>query len=132
MKAMTKTEDRPVREEQQQQQPQQVNRLYLSPRVNITETKEGYLLEAEMPGVNRSGLEILLEASELTIVGKRHIESGQANLVYQESAPRDFRRVFVLDPTIDTPKIEAKIDNGLLTLHLPKAERVQPRKITVT
>jgi len=123
---MTKTENRPVREERQ------FNRPYLIPPVNITETKEGYLLEAEMPGVNKIGLEVLLEANELTIVGKRQPEEIKADLLYRESAHRDFRRVFVLDPTIDTSKIDAKIENGVLTLHLPKAERVKPKKITVS
>jgi HSP20 family protein len=126
MNAMTKTENRPVREERQPNKP------FLIPPVNITETKEGYLLEAEMPGVNKNGLEVLLEANELTIVGKRHAEDLKADLIYRESALRDFRRVFVLDPTIDTSKIDAKIENGVLTLHLPKAERVKPKKITVS
>ncbi len=124
MNAIIKTENRPVREERQA--------AYLSPLVNITETKEGYLLEAEMPGVNKSGLDVLLEGNELTIVGRRQPEESKAELVYQESAPRDFRRVFILDPTIDASKIEASIDHGLLTLHLPKAERVKPRKILVS
>ena len=108
------------------------NRGYLSPRVNIAETKNGYLLEAEMPGVNKEGLEVLLEGNELTLVGRRRTEHPDAQLVYRESSPKDFRRSFVLDPTIDTAKIEAKMDNGVLRLVLPKAERVLPRKIAVT
>jgi len=127
MNTMTKSEKRPV--QQQQQQPE---RGYVSPRVNITETKEGYLLEAEMPGVNRSGLDVLLEANELTIVGRRANESPKAELLYRESNNRDFRRVFSLDPTIDTTKIDAKMEDGVLRLSLPKAESVKPRKIQVT
>lgn len=127
MKAMTKTEKRPA--QQAQEQP---SRGYVSPRVNITETKDGYLLEAEMPGVNKDGLEILLEGNELTLVGRRSAEPDALQLVYRESSNRDFSRSFVLDPTIDTTKIEAKMDNGVLRLHLPKADQVKPRKITVT
>jgi len=126
MKAMTKTENRPVPEERQS------SKAYLSAPVNITETKEAYVLEAEMPGVNKGGLDLLLEGNELTIVGRRQPEQLGANLVYRESVPRDFRRVFVLDPTVDTSKIDAKIENGLLTLRLPKAERVKPKKIAVS
>lgn len=106
-------------------------RPYLSPRVDIVETKEAYLLEAEMPGVTKDGLEILLENNELTLVGRRTVEKTEAELVYRESASRDFKRVFVLDPTIDTAKIEAKLEDGLLTLKLPKAEQVKPRRIKV-
>ena len=107
-------------------------RSYLIPRVNITETKDAYLLEAEMPGVNKNGLEVLLEGNELTLVGRRQSENVEAQLIYRESSPTDFRRVFVLDPTIDTGKIKAEMENGVLTLSLPKAEKVRPRKITIS
>jgi len=135
MNTMTKQDQRSLsgkNEPQQQQQQQQPQRGYISPRVNITETKEGYLLQAEMPGVNKSGLEISLEGNELTLVGRRQEEVQGLDLVYRESSNRDYRRVFVLDPTIDTGKIEAKMENGVLRLHLPKAEYVKPRQIQVT
>ena len=126
---LTKNENRAT-QEPQRGEPQ---RGYLSPRVNITEVKDGYLLEAEMPGVNKSGLEISLEGTELTLVGRRQQETPQGmQLLYRESTDRDFRRVFVLDPTIDTNKIDAKMENGVLCLRLPKAEELKPRKITVT
>ena len=107
-------------------------RQYISPRVNIFESKEGYLLEAEMPGVSKNGLELLLEGNELTLVGRRQAEVAGADLVYRESSTRDFRRTFVLDPSVDTTKINAAIEQGVLTVHLPKAERVKPRKIVVS
>jgi len=125
---MTKTDKRQAPETQQQPSP----RTYVSPRVNITETKEGYLLEAEMPGVNKEGLEISLEGNELTFTGRRQDEVQNLELVYRESTKRDYRRVFVLDPIIDSARIEAKMENGVLRLHLPKAEKVKPRRITVT
>jgi len=126
MNAMTKTEQRPVMENQNRP------RGFVSPRVNITEAREGYLLEAEMPGVNKDGLEISLENNQLTLVGHRYEENQGLELLYKESDNRDFRRMFELDPTIDTSKIEAKIEDGVLRLHLPKAEKVKPRKITVS
>jgi HSP20 family protein len=104
---------------------------YTSPTVDLSESKDAYLLEAEMPGVNKDGLEVLLEGNELTIVGHRQPETINAELLYRESKPREFRRVFVLDPSIDTKKISAQIDQGVLRLNLPKAERVKPRKIEV-
>jgi HSP20 family protein len=104
---------------------------YASPTVDLSESKDAYLLEAEMPGVNKDGLEVLLEANELTIIGHRQSENMNAELIYRESKPRDFRRVFVLDPSIDTKKISAQIEQGVLRLNLPKAERVKPRKIEV-
>jgi HSP20 family protein len=107
-------------------------RGYLSPQVNIFETKEGYVLEAEMPGVSKDGLEVTLEGNELTIVGHRQVDVEGAELVYRESRPRDFKRVFELDPAIDAGRVTAKIEQGVLRMDLPKADRVKPRKITVT
>lgn len=106
-------------------------RNYLSPEVNIFETKDGFVLEAEMPGVNKDGLEVTLEGNTLTLAGHRNEEFPAGELVYRESKPAHFRRVFELDPALDTGKITAKIEQGVLTLTLPKAEKVKPRKIAV-
>jgi len=105
---------------------------WFSPEVNIFETPDGYVLEGEMPGVTREGLEITLEGNTLTIVGHRNEADFGANPVYRESRTGSFRRVFELDPAIDTSKINAKMEQGVLKLHLPKAEKVKPRKIQVT
>lgn len=104
---------------------------FIPPEVNICETKDGYVLEAEMPGVNKDGLEITLENNELTIIGRRASEMVSAEPLFRERSAANFRRVFELDPAIDTGRINAKLNQGLLTLTLPKSERVKPRKITV-
>ena len=104
---------------------------FVSPQVNIFETKDGYVLEAEMPGVNKEGLEITLEGTEITITGHRQVEPLPGNALFRESEEADYRRVFELDPAIDTSKVSARMEQGVLTLTLPKSERVKPRKITV-
>lgn len=104
---------------------------YVAPEVNIFEDKDGYVLEAEMPGVNKDGLEITLEGNEITIIGHRSLEPLSGSALLQESEPADFRRLFELDPAIDTARITARMDQGILTLALPKSERVKPRKIKV-
>lgn len=104
---------------------------YISPEVNIFETKEGYVVEAEMPGVTKEGLDIALEANTVTIHGRRNQSEARGEVLYRESSAADYRRVFELDPAIDTTKIEAKINQGVLTLHLPKSEAVKPRKVVV-
>ncbi|HEX4342829.1 MAG TPA: Hsp20/alpha crystallin family protein [Verrucomicrobiae bacterium] len=108
-----------------------VTQDYVTPEVNIFETKEGYVLEAEMPGVGKDGLEVTLEDHELTIVGRRNVQPPQGEPLFCECRTADFRRVFELDPAIDTSKINARISQGLLTLTLPKSEAVKPRKIAV-
>lgn len=105
----------------------------ITPSVDIFETQDGFVLEAEMPGVNKDGLEITLENNVLTLIGRREgkMEVPDAELLYRESRPADYRRVFELDPTIDRGKISARMEQGVLNLTLPKAEQVKPRKITV-
>ena len=124
MKATVQTEQRPATDNQQE-------REYVSPEVNIFETKDGYLLEAEMPGVSKEGLEITLEGNEITIVGHRKNEVVAGSPLFRERALADYRRVFELDPAIDTARITAKMEQGVLNLTLPKSERVKPRKIKV-
>jgi HSP20 family protein len=124
MKATVQRENRPATDRPDRE-------AYVSPEVNIFETRDGYVLEAEMPGVNKEGLEITLEENEITLVGRRRGEALPGEALFRESRDFDFRRVFELDPAIDTAKIGAKMENGILTLTLPKSERVKPRKITV-
>jgi len=104
---------------------------YASPGVNIFETADGYVVEAEMPGVNKDGLDISLEGNELTILGRRAPLDLKADAVYCESYRADYRRVFQIDPLIDSAKISAKINQGVVTIHLPKSDRVKPRKVVV-
>ncbi len=104
---------------------------YLLPAVNIYETPDGYTLEADMPGVSKEGLEIYLDQNELTLLGRRS-GSTPETVHYRESADGDYRRVFELDPEIDTDRITARVESGVLTLHLARREQVKPRQIAVT
>jgi HSP20 family protein len=85
-----------------------------------------------MPGVNKDGLDISIGNNELTINGRRSLPVVEGTLIHHESRPENFRRTFELDPSIDGNKISARIEQGLATLILPKAEHVKPRKITVS
>lgn len=105
---------------------------FIAPEVNIFETQDGYVLEAEMPGVNKEGLEVTVAGNEITIVGHRAPDPVNGEPLFRERDTSDFRRVFELDPAIDTTKINARMHQGVLTLTLPKSERVKPRKITVS
>ena len=105
---------------------------YHTPPASVRETPEGYVLEVEMPGVSKDGIEVLVENNELTVLGRRSDRSMTGEVVFQESNMLDHKRVFELDPAIDTARISAKMDQGMLTLTLPKAEHVKPRKIRIT
>jgi HSP20 family molecular chaperone IbpA len=105
---------------------------FITPPASVTEICDGYMLEIEMPAVQKDRLEISVENNELTVIGRRSLPPVEGTLIHRESRPENFRRIFELDPSIDGDKISAKIDQGLVTLTLPKAEHVKPRKITVS
>ncbi|HEY4782317.1 MAG TPA: Hsp20/alpha crystallin family protein, partial [Chthoniobacterales bacterium] len=92
---------------------------------------DGYVLYAEMPGVSKDGIEVTVENGDLLIVGHRRPLDVSGEPIYRESRPYDFRRVYELDPSIDTSRVSARIENGLLIVNLPKAEKVKPRRIEV-
>jgi HSP20 family protein len=105
---------------------------FITPPASVIEIGDGYMLEIEMPGVKKDGLEISFEDNELTIIGRRSLPAVEGTPIHRESRPENFRCTFELDPCIDADKIGAKIEQGLVTLALPKAEHVKPRKITVS
>ena len=104
---------------------------FIAPAATVLENADGYTLEVEMPGVSKENLEMWVENNELTILGRRSMPSVEGTLLHRESRPENFRRAFELDPSIDAEKISAQIEQGVVTLTLPKAEQVKPRKITV-
>jgi HSP20 family protein len=129
MSIFTKTDESASAATKDQPRPMQ---SYVSPEVNIFETADGYVVQAEMPGVTKEGLDIAVEANTLTLQGRRNPTDLKADLLYRESSAANYRRVFELDPAIDTSKIEAKLEQGVLTLRLPKSERAKPRKVVVS
>ena len=104
---------------------------FTAPPATVLENADGYTLEVEMPGVSKETLEMWVENNELTIVGRRSMPTVEGTLLHRESRTENFRRTFELDPSIDAEKISAKIEQGVVSLTLPKAEQVKPRKITV-
>jgi HSP20 family molecular chaperone IbpA len=104
-----------------------------TPRVDIYETDRELTLFAEMPGVRPDDVDLRYENGELLLHGRvrpREGKGGRQPLLneYQEG---DFYRVFTIHESIDAGKIAAECKNGLLTVHLPKVEAAQPRKIGV-
>ena len=110
----------------------ETEREFVRPVVNIYETAESYVLEAELPGVSKEGLSVNVEGNLLTLEGRRAAPVlPEEGYFYRESCAGDFRREFQLDPAIDSGKITARLEQGVLTLTLPKAEAAKPRIIAV-
>lgn len=103
------------------------------PAADIFEDKHSITVYADMPGVNEKNVDITLEDDVLTLIGHQDNEAPEnLELVYQGYTPGIYRRSFTLGVAVDRKKINAKINNGVLTLQLPKAEEAKPRKIAVT
>lgn len=106
--------------------------FYFTPRVDIYETDQELTLFADVPGVSAESVELNFERGELILQAriKRHAHAGQA--LVNEYEEGDFYRVFQIHESIDATRIAAECKNGVLTVHLPKAEAVKPRQVKVS
>jgi HSP20 family protein len=104
-----------------------------SPALDFSETAEGYLVEAALPGVKPEDVEITVENNVLTIKGETRQESDskQRNFHRIERRFGSFQRTIGLPTTVKADAIKADLTNGVLRLEIPKAEEVKPRKISV-
>ena len=105
------------------------DRPTIAPAVDIFENADEYMVIADVPGVTDDALEINLDRGELTLVARRRPNNG--NYVAQEFHNLDFRRAFRVPETIDSAKVEAHLEHGVLTVHLPKSDSIKPRRVTV-
>jgi HSP20 family protein len=106
-------------------------RPMFTPNVDILENAEELTLVADMPGVNPDSVDIQYERGELTIRGRVAPRNEQHAFLLNEYGVGDFYRVFQLGEGVDNARISAEIAHGVLTVHLPKVERIKPRKIEV-
>lgn len=103
-----------------------------TPDVDIYETEQGITLLADLPGVESGDLAIDLKDGVLTISGEVNGLSGDGeNGILTEYETGRYFRQFTLSNIIDQAKIDAKLNDGVLTLSLPKVEKATPRKIEV-
>jgi len=103
-----------------------------TPAVDIFETPDALTLLADMPGVRANNLKIDLRDGVLTLSGvvEPRPHAGTESL-FVEWEPGSYYRQFTVSDVIDQSRIEAKLTDGVLRLHLPKVEAVKPRQITV-
>ena len=103
------------------------------PALDLSETGEGYLVEAALPGVKPEDVEITVENNVLTIKGetRQETDSKERNFHRLERRFGSFQRTIGLPTTVKADAIKAELTNGVLRLEIPKAEEVKPRKISV-
>lgn len=110
----------------------QTEERVIVPPVDIFETDNEYVIKAEMPGVSKEDVEITLDNNELTINGKvNELYKNTDNLKYAEFRLYNYTRKFTVGEEINSNALNAKLENGLLTLTLPKSEHVKPRRIEI-
>lgn len=106
-------------------------RTYI-PAVDIIEKNDELLLVADVPGANAEGIDIDYERGRLTVSARAEPrQDAGTNYLLYEYGVGDFVRTFQVGETIDASKIAAEVSNGVLTVHLPKAEAARTRKIPV-
>jgi len=113
--------------------PQQREAAGVLPLINLTEGKDNYYVRAELPGVKGDDLDIQVTANNLAISGERKIAAEEEGARYhrREREAGTFSRMIGLPGEVDTDKVDAKLENGILTVVISKAEIAKPKQITV-
>ena len=112
----------------------QIMRGAWNPLVDIYETQNNIIVEAELPGMKPEDVEVSVENNTLTLRGERHFEKkADGNNFYRvERSYGSFSRSFTLPPTVTSENATAEFQNGLLKLTLAKREEAKPRRIEIT
>lgn len=122
---MVKKSDKPV------EKTVPTRRATFTPQVDILELPEGLELMLDMPGVKAEDLEINFERGELTVHGKRQPGERKGQCLVEEVGVGDYYRAFLISQDLAPDKISAELKNGVVTIHLPRAEAAKPRRISV-
>lgn len=103
------------------------------PAFEVKETPDAFIFKADVPGVQERDLDITLTGDRLTISGRREVEKREENERYYtyECSYGTFSRSFTLPEGVDADKIDANLHSGVLTVRLPKAPEVQPKRISL-
>jgi len=110
----------------------QPQRPALVPPVDIVESDSGIMLWADMPGVSKDRVDVRVDGENLVIEGEAEVRVPEKlEILHSEIRHPFFRRVFSLSRELDTSKIEASVKDGVLRLHIPKAEEARPRRIEI-
>lgn len=104
-----------------------------NPTADLFENDEAYVLEMELPGFSREDIELTVERNVLTVTGQRSVQEESEDVTFhlRERGTTRFSRSFALPRSMDGDAVEARFDNGVLTVTLPKAAEARPKRIEV-
>lgn len=106
----------------------------ISPRLNVSESDRAFEVQAELPGVKKEDVKVAIEHQRVTIEGEARRDNEQRegeNVLYSERSASRFVRSFMLPAEVDDGAAEARMENGVLTLTLPKKQGSQARRIAI-
>lgn len=103
------------------------------PLVNVREEPDIFIVEAEVPGLTQDRIEVFIRrGTELTLQGERKPAGSETGAwLYRERSEGRFQRVFTLPVPVDAAKVQARLEQGVLHLVLPKTESVKPHRVPV-
>jgi HSP20 family protein len=104
------------------------------PAVDVLESKESYLIRAELPGMKREDIKVEVKDGTLVLSGERKSENPAEGVEYRhaERVAAKFWRSFSLPETVKQDAIEATYKDGILEIRVPKAEEAKPRQIEIS
>lgn len=104
-----------------------------APAVDIYETSEAYVLHADLPGIAKEDIDVQVLEDQVTLRGsrKRVEPTEEKGFRRYERAEGRFERSFRIKGGIDTSRVEARFENGVLTVSLPKPEEAKPRQVEI-
>jgi HSP20 family molecular chaperone IbpA len=106
-------------------------RLAFTPAVDILELPDELVLQVDLPGVKADAVDVHFERGELTVKARREAAARKGRGLVEEFLPGEFTRGFLISQDVAADKISAELKNGVLQVHLPKAETAMPRRISV-
>ena len=112
----------------------QAEKTSWAPRVDLSETENAYQIVADLPGIPKDEINVNFHEGVLTISGKRNNETKEEgkNFLRIERTSGEFYRSFNIPNAIQSDKIEAHYNDGVLDVHVPKAEEVKPQKVNIS
>lgn len=104
-----------------------------SPRTNLYDNGDHFVVVAEVPGMAKDDIDVKIQGNYLELSGTRKNETPEGYKIHRtESSSATFTRSFTIPADVDVEKVDASLQNGLLTLRLPKAEAAKPKQISIS
>ena len=109
-----------------------VDEIVFTPPIDIFETADGLVLQADLPGVSSESLELQIQDNKLSLFGRVSLTiPPEARLIHQEYQVGHFLRSFILSDEVDHERISAKLNQGVLEVILPRLSKPEPRRIQI-